>query len=93
MLRMDRSTLKTLPRPVFEIQAEYLSAGEIRVGVMVGQGLCSQLSEFVLAEREALNRMVLRWLLSLPYFEQGHGPWQSAALQAAAAIAEWAYSA
>ena len=92
MLRLDRTTLEVLPRPVYEIQAEYLPNGEIRVAVMVGQGLCSQLSEFAPTEPAELNRLLLKWLLGLSYFEQGHRVWRNAATQAAEAIARWASS-
>jgi hypothetical protein len=84
--------LKYLPRPVFEIQAECLPSGEVRVAVMVGQGLCSQVTEFAPTEPVTLNRWLLNWLLGLSYFEQGHGVWQSVASQAAEAITQWASS-
>lgn len=92
MLRMDRHILEEMPRPVFEIQAEHLPSGEIRVGVMVGQGLYSHLREFAPIDSSDLDHRLLDWLLSVPYFEHGHVAWKSTATQASAMISQWAYS-
>lgn len=90
MLRMDRNVLPGLPRPVFAIQAEWVSE-EILVSVLAGQGEHIHYDTFPQTEQTPLERHLLRWLRGLPYFEAGHGAWESASGEAAVRIAQWAH--
>lgn len=90
MLRMDRNVLPELPRPVFAIEAEWLSE-DILVSVLAGQGEYMYYDTFPQTEQTPLELRLLRWLRGLPYFEAGHGAWVSASDEAAVRIAEWAY--
>ena len=92
VLRIDRKSLADLPRPIYEIQAERLSCGSIRVGAMVGSNIISQLREFAFDNGESLERPLHSWLIGLPYFRQDDEAWQCAAKQATASIAQWAAS-
>lgn len=78
MLRINRTHIPALPRPIFEIQVEQTDFGDIQVTVMAGQGANIRVQTFSATPVDQLGEHLSSWLQGLPYFEPGHAHWASA---------------
>lgn len=75
MLRLDRSTLPQIPRPVYELTLNRTGAEAI-TAVMVGDSPhpCKW-TAIPTNDAEAFATSLSHWLMSLPYFDAGDPDW------------------
>ena len=76
MLRLDRNDLVEIPRPVYELLADWDGA-DAMVAVMVSDetSLPCKCELFVISAPNEFKVSVEHWLVSLPYFDRDDTTW------------------